>query len=349
VIPSDHNPFKTFAEISYSVSLTNITSLCAGVVNGLALKKDGRVEAWGDDSHGQVSGAYLSVYKVEAIAMSRYHGFAVRSNGTVVVWGNSNGARPGAGIPPPNLSNVVAISTSPWILPPAGGALDPGDFALALRSDGTVIGWGDNNSPPPYNVGPTNVPGNLSNVVAIAAGGLHGLALRNDSTVVGWGNNHYGQATGIPNPVSPYASTGQVMVAGQVLSNVIAIAAGFTHSLALKNDGTVVAWGANVDGEATVSPGVSNVVAISAGFYQSLAITADLKIDSIHFAPQGPALDFHTFAGQQYSVEFSPDLAPGSWLPLPGGNVSGNGLDTQVIDTDGADSASRYYRLRLLP
>jgi hypothetical protein len=279
--------------------------------------------------------------------MSRYHGFAVKSNGTVVVWGNATGANPGAGILPPNLNNVVAISTSPWYLPPAGGGADPGDFALALRSDGTVIGWGDNHSAPYFNIGPTNVPGDLSNVVAIAAGGGHGLALKNDSTVIGWGYNHYGEATGVPNPVSPYASTGQVMIAGQVLSNVVAISAGFAHSLALKNDGTVLGWGNNTDGEATIPPGVSNVVAISAGFYQSLAIIADLRIDSINLAPLGPALNFHTFAGRQYSVEFSPDLAPGGWLPLPGGNASGTGLDTQVIDTAGIGGASRFYRLKV--
>jgi len=327
--------------------LSNITAVAAGVGTGLALKKDGTVKAWGDNYYQLVSGVPLGLNGVAAISMSRYHGFAVKSNGTVVVWGNASGANPGAGILPPNLSNVVAISTSPWFLPPVGGGADPGDFALALKSDGTVIGWGDNNSYPYNNVGPTNVPGDLSNVVAIAAGGGHGLALKTDSTVIGWGYNHYGEATGVPNPVSPYASTGQVMIAGQVLSNVVAIAAGFIHSLALKSDGTVVAWGWNTNGEATVPAGVSNVVAISAGYYQSLAIIADLKIDSIQSRLDGLALGFHTFAGRQYSVEFSPDLIPPNWLPLPSGNVLGNGQDVQVIDSSPANTATRFYRLKV--
>jgi len=265
------------------------------------------------------------------------------------VWGIKSGAAPGAERVPANLNNVVAVSDSPWIDNSNGGAASPGDFALALKNDGTVIGWGYNGSVATYNVGPTNVPAGLSNVVAIAAGGGHGLALQSDSTVMGWGYNHSGQATGIPNLISPYASTGLVVIAGQVLSNVVAISAGSIHSLALKNDGSVISWGYNIDGEATIPPGVSNVVAISAGFYQSLAIIADLRIDSINLAPQGPALNFHTFAGQQYSVEYSPDLISGSWSPLPNGNISGNGLDMQVIDTAGVDAASRFYRLRLLP
>jgi alpha-tubulin suppressor-like RCC1 family protein len=321
--------------------LSNITAVAAGIGNGLALRNNGTLIAWGDNQNQQTN-VPPGLNGVAAIAMSTYHCFAVKSNGTLVIWGYS----PGLGSPPAGLSNVVAVSASPW--PPiiVGGGLGPGDFALALKGDGTVVGWGyayQNAN------GPTNVPAGLSNVVSISAGGGHGLALLNDSTVIGWGFNHHGEATGIPNLISPYASTGQVMIAGQVLSNVVAIAAGYVHSLALKNDGTVVAWGWNTNGEATVPAGVSNVVAISAGFYQSLAIMADLKIDSIHIAPQGPALDFHTFAGQQYSVEYSSDLTPGSWLPLPGGNVSGTGSDAEVTDSDGATAAGRFYRLRLVP
>jgi hypothetical protein len=92
--------------------------------------------------------------------------------------------------------------------------------SLALKSDGTIVGWGVNDDGQA-----TNSLG-LSNVVAIAAGGYHSLALKPDHTVVGWGSNDFGQ-TNTP--------------AG--LSNVVAIAAGIGHSLALKADGTVVGWG----------------------------------------------------------------------------------------------------------
>ncbi|MCX6882889.1 MAG: hypothetical protein NTV12_10360, partial [Verrucomicrobia bacterium] len=49
------------------------------------------------------------------------------------------------------------------------------------------------------------------------------------------------------------------------LSSVVAIAAGLYDSMALKSDGTVVAWGNNGNGQTTVPPGLSDVVAISAG------------------------------------------------------------------------------------
>jgi pimeloyl-ACP methyl ester carboxylesterase len=124
-----------------------------------------------------------------------------------------------------------------------------GDHSLALKSDGTVVSWGDNE------YGQSTVPTGLSGVVAVAAGGDHSLALKSDGTVVSWGDNEYGQST-VP--------TG--------LSGVVAVAAGGDHSLALKSDGTVAAWGSNGLGESTVPAGLSGVVAVAAGEDHDLAI-----------------------------------------------------------------------------
>ena len=59
------------------------------------------------------------------------------------------------------------------------------------------------------------------------------------------------------------------------LANVIAVAAGANHSLALKSDGTVVAWGWNAYGQATVPTGLADVIAIAAGGDHSLALKSD--------------------------------------------------------------------------
>ena len=56
------------------------------------------------------------------------------------------------------------------------------------------------------------------------------------------------------------------------LSGVTAVAAGDLHSLAVKSDGTVVAWGNNGAGQATVPAGLSGVTAVAAGDYHSLAL-----------------------------------------------------------------------------
>src|SRR5208282_1541749 len=56
------------------------------------------------------------------------------------------------------LNNVVAIAASQ-------------DYSLALKADGTVVGWGDNS------YGQINIPPGLSNVVAVAAGSDRSLFL----------------------------------------------------------------------------------------------------------------------------------------------------------------------------
>ena len=56
------------------------------------------------------------------------------------------------------------------------------------------------------------------------------------------------------------------------LTNIVQLAGGGGHTLALKRDGTVLAWGWNYYGQTTVPTGLSNVVMIAAGYYHSVAL-----------------------------------------------------------------------------
>ena len=71
-----------------------------------------------------------------------------------------------------------------------------------------------------------------------------------------------------------YDAFGQATISAG-LSDVSAIGAGGTHSLALKSDGTIVAWGHDGSGQATIPYGLSDVTAIAAGLYHSLALKSD--------------------------------------------------------------------------
>src|SRR4051794_34884668 len=127
---------------------------------------------------------------------------------------------------------------------------------------------------------PVQVSG-LSGAVAIAAGCAHSLALKSDGTVWAWGNNWWGQV-GDGTTTSPRTTPLRV----SALSGVVAIAAGCHHSLALKSDGTVWAWGYNSFGQlgdATNTnrftpvrvSGVDQVKVIAGGWWYSLAGKSD--------------------------------------------------------------------------
>ncbi len=119
-----------------------------------------------------------------------------------------------------------------------------GSHTLALKQDGTVWAWGNNeNGQLGYGstingYTPVQVQG-LDSVVAISAGIDHSLALKSDGTVWAWG---YGMGNGIQ---ARYLTPVQVTN----LSSVVAIASGDYHNFAVKSDGTVWAWGRNIYGE----------------------------------------------------------------------------------------------------
>jgi len=74
-----------------------------------------------------------------------------------------------------------------------------------------------------------------------------------------------------------------------------------------------------------------------------------LKIASIGVTGQGATIRFHSFFGQHYSVEYSTNLAPGSWTALLNGAVQGDGQDAQVTDPNAVGAGGRFYRVKELP
>lgn len=56
---------------------------------------------------------------------------------------------------------------------------------------------------------------------------------------------------------------------------VVGVSAGFYHGLALKNDGRVVGWGENLSGQTNVPTSVTNAVAVAAGYSHGIALRAN--------------------------------------------------------------------------
>lgn len=288
-VPSD----AVGAGLPVTVTLT-VSALAAGADHGLGLRADGGLVAWGENSRGSLGdGTRTSRIRAVpvcapgaadcvaapfegavALAAGGLHSLALLADGRVVAWGAGDVGQLGDGGTEDRLwpVPVCAPGASDCAAEPLRGvvAVAAGeDFSLALRADGTVVGWGANDqgqlarapgAPQPTPVelcasGDGGCAAPLADVVAVSAGAGFALGLRADGSVVSWGRDTWGQLGGggtvAPPPVRVCAP-GAASPCAAGLVDVLAVAAGSTHAVALRRDGTAVAWGRNADGELAV-------------------------------------------------------------------------------------------------
>jgi alpha-tubulin suppressor-like RCC1 family protein len=358
--PSDNNDF---GQSIVPANLTNAVQVAGGWRHSLALKADGTIQGWGDDTVGQINFPEGSDYT--AVACGVEHSLALLTNGTVIAEGDNSY---GEGDVPNGLTNVVAIAAGYY-------------HSLALQSDGTVVAWGADAGVEPVgtnpNYGQADVPTNLANVVAISGGGYHSLALKSDGTLAEWGdqNSWGGQIpAGLSNVVAIAAgaehnvallASGMLVVWGTNiygqtnlppgLSNVVAIAAGGFHTLALKSNGTLVAWGAGIGsnpyvdyGQSTVPTGLTNLIQITAGFVNSLVLegSAPLSLNTLLTAnslrTNGFSVSLPARNGRVYQLEYTSTLTNPAWTALP--LQAGNG-GTLLLNDPAVPALQRFYRV----
>jgi len=292
--------------------LISAGAIAGGAFHSLALKSDGTVSAWGAGYSGQLGDGNFyttgnqgvatpvqvsGLSGAAAIAGGEGHSLALKSDGTVWAWGDGEWGQLGDGNFYNNLPYGVATPVQVSSLSAVTAIACGDNHSLALKSDGTVWAWGvgdkgqlgDGTFHTMGNQGvatPAQVNG-LSGVVAIAGGFSESLALKSNGTVWTWGRGSEGQlGDGNFYNTSPNGVATPVQVSG--LSNVVAIAGGWLHNLALKSDGTVWAWGNGQYGQlgdgnfyphdGVAAPvqvsGLSHVLAIACGEH-SLALTSD--------------------------------------------------------------------------
>ncbi|MDO7847312.1 T9SS type A sorting domain-containing protein [Hymenobacter sp. M29] len=277
------------------------TQVTAGSGHSLGLRVDGSLWAWGNNYYGQLGNAtnngidtahptptqVAGVYTQVAAGLN--HSLGLRANGNLYTWGHNdygqlgNGSTSGpyAGSPTPAATGTALVTRSLAM---------GGDFGPAVRGDGTLWAWGRNT------YGQLGLPtttarafrpvqvGTATDWVMVAAGQSHSLALKADGSLYAWGYNQFGQLGNATNTGNNSANPTPTQVAGTYTQ----VAAGSWHSLGLRADGGLYAWGSNSSGElgTATNTGTNNAnptpmqvpgayTQVAAGSSHSLGLRAD--------------------------------------------------------------------------
>lgn len=218
------------------------------------------IQAWGNNSMGQFGNGTLinSISPLPAAAggglpfitlsSGSSHTLGIRSDGSLWAWGLNADHQLGDGTTD-NRTLPLNIYSGQWLTVAAGI-----EHSIGIQTNGSLWAWGRNTS---YQLGdgtyvpfrdiPTRIDFGTGNTwTAVSAGAYHTIGLRADGSIWSWGLNNYLQlGDGTIFSGRNYPS---MIQSGSPLK-FTQIAAGYNHTLALGEDGSLWGWGANNSGQ----------------------------------------------------------------------------------------------------
>ena len=185
---------------------TDWETAAAGEFHTLALRSDGSLWAWGENSSGQLGLGDVALRTApvrvgtatdwSAIATGGGHSLARKSDGSLWAWGHNLSGQLGLGDDSDRQLPTRVGTGNDW------AAIAAGDVhTVALKSDGSLWTWGENvdgqlglgfsgfntEQELPMRVGSDN------DWLLIEAGEFHTVAAKADGSVYTWGANGFGQ------------------------------------------------------------------------------------------------------------------------------------------------------------
>ncbi|MBL0226589.1 MAG: carboxypeptidase regulatory-like domain-containing protein [Geobacteraceae bacterium] len=273
----------------------NWVSVSAGDNHTLAVKADGTLWAWGYNANGQI-GDWSTIsrnvpiwidpqYTWISVGTGVSHTLAVKADGSLWGWGNNGSGELGNGTITDSLIPKQIGYTSDWEAVAAGWS-----YSIGKKNDGTLWGWGYGfygqlggglpfNQLTPQQIG-------TDTWKHFTVGWQHTLGIKSDGTLWAWGSNGYGK---LGNP----GAAAKQLVPFAVLPGTTwaSVSAGYNHTLGIKDDGTLWAWGDNIYNQLGCGAGCSvpttipqqigtanNWLAVAAGNKHSLGITSDGRL-----------------------------------------------------------------------
>ncbi|WP_052295827.1 fimbrillin family protein [Parasphaerochaeta coccoides] len=311
-----NTPVRVKASTDPDDFMTNVEAVSAGYLHTMIVKENGTLWATGYNEYGELGlggnfpGTNRSTPEqvtvmgttVDDVFTGYYHTLILETDGALWATGYNYYGQLGDGTTT-NKSTPVEVwnSIDGTELMTDVTIVSAGAYHTMIMNDGTLWAVGRNNfgqlgigtsddsnftgipvEVPSMNTDPDNP------VVAVSARSMYTMFLKEDGTLWATGNNSSGQlgigtTTNKSTPVEVWDSTdGDVK-----MTNVKAVSAGFTHTMILKNDGTLWATGNNSSGQLGVGDNTnrstpvkvtsmgSDVEAVSAGNSHTLILKKD--------------------------------------------------------------------------
>jgi len=328
---------------------TDWTQVSAGASHSLGVRANGTLYSWGLNSSGQLGdnntrirnspvtivGGFTDWVKISA---SNFRSLGIRSNGTIWTWGPANYGNLGnnSGLDRSSPVSVVGGFTD-WIQASVGDR-----HSLAVRANGTLWSWGgggngrlgDNTIV--NKSSPVSVVGGFTDwfQASCSPGAAHSLGIRGTGILYSWGSNTFG-TLGDNTTVS---KSSPVLVAGG-FTDWAQVSAGASHSLGVRANGTLWAWGYGNRGQLGDSTIInkSSPVSVVGGFTNWTQASAGGIGFSLGLRANGTLYswgsgDFGRLGDGTIASKSSPVLVAGGftdWVQVSAGNSHALGLRIQ--------------------
>jgi alpha-tubulin suppressor-like RCC1 family protein len=255
----DNTAVNRFSPVQVG-ALTDWSKVSKGENFSTAVKTNGTLWSWGSPANGKLGQNNTTTYlssPVQVGALSDWYlvssagqsTCAIKTNGTLWSWGSNGSGRLGDGTVINRSSPVQIGSMTNWAWVSVGANISSTSHAVALKTDGTLWTWGSNNrgqlgqNNTIYRSSPVQV-GALTNWSQVSAGSDFTFAIKTDGTLWAWGQNSNGQLGD-----STLVEKSSPIQIGSLTDWAQVSAGSYSHTAAIKTNGTLWTWGLNQWGQ----------------------------------------------------------------------------------------------------